>query len=105
MNFITKHIITKIGDLVVQKQRILKCDGFFYFDSDIKDPRIIINRINRWNVFPKQEILPISWYMLDALTLLKIFNKINNNKFYVYKNIDKIDYRVRIKKDGQLNRF
>lgn len=105
MNFITKHIISKIEDLVIQKQRVLKCDGFFYFDNDIKDPRIIINRINRWNVFPKEQILPVSWYILEASTLLKIFDKIKNNKFYAYRTIDKIDYRVRIKKDGQLDRF
>lgn len=105
MNFITKHLISKIESLVIEKQRILKCDGFFYFDYEIEDPRIIINRINRWNVFPKEQILPISWYILDPSTLVDIFDRIKNNKFYAYKTIDKIDYRVRIKKDEELSRF
>lgn len=97
MNFITKHIIAKIEDLVIRKQRSLKCDGFFYFDDLVKDTRIVINRINRWNVFAKEEILPISWHMLDSRTLITIFHRLKNNQFFGYRRIDGKDFKVRIK--------
>lgn len=105
MNFLRTHLISKIESLVITKQRTLKSDGFFYFDEDIKDPRVIINRINRWNVFPKEQILPVSWYMLEGQTLIKIFDMIKKNQFYAYKQIDKKDYKIRIKDDNTRSRL
>ena len=96
-NFITRHLISKIEDMIVRKQHSLKCDGFFYFDEVINDSRMKIDRINRWNVFQKEEILPVSWYMLDSKTLIKIFHMIKHNKFYGYVHMDKKDFKVRLK--------
>lgn len=99
-DFISKHLISKIEQMVVDKQRSLKCDGFFYFDKEIKDSRILINRINRWNVFQKEEILPVSWYMLDAKTLVEIFHMIKHNKFYAYVRSQNRDFMVRLKENA-----
>jgi len=58
MNFITRHLIERINEQIRQKQATLKHDHFYYFDEPIKDKKKVIDRVNRWNPFYKNEILP-----------------------------------------------
>jgi hypothetical protein len=101
MNFITRHLIDKIGEQLRLKQATLKHDHFYYFDEPIKDGKNhkrIIDRVNRSYPFVKEEILPITWYALDGTSLMEVYLKLKHNKFYVYKKLeDGKSYKTRIK--------
>lgn len=98
-NFITRHIISKIESEIKKKQAILKHESFYYFDTPINNGKKSINRFNRWNPYMKEEILPSSWYSLDGKVLIEILDKIKNNKFYIYKNINGKDCKTRIRNE------
>ena len=99
MNFITRHLIEKINEQIRQKQATLKHDHFYYFDEPIKDKKRVIDRVNRWNPFVKNEVLPSSWYSLEGGSLMDAYKKLKNNDFYIYKNLDDgKSYKTRIKK-------
>jgi hypothetical protein len=98
MNFITRHLIDKIGEQLILKQATLKHEHFYYFDEPIKDGKRIIDRVNRSYPFVKEEILPITWYALDGTSLMEVYLKLKHNKFYVYKKLeDGKSYKTRIK--------
>ncbi len=99
MNFIAIHLVHKIESEVKKKQGILKHDGFYYFNDPIKDGKRMVNRVNRWAPYRKDEILPCSWYTLRGGTLMSIFNNLKNNEFYIYKKVEGKDCKVRLKKD------
>jgi hypothetical protein len=98
INFISIHLVNKIKELVKKKQAELKHEGFYYFDKPIKDGKKIINRVNIFAPYHKEQILPASWYSLDGSALLDIFLKLRDNQFYIYKRINGKDYKVRLKK-------
>jgi len=98
MNFITSHLIEKINEQIKQKQATLKHDHFYYFDEPIKDKKKVIDRVNRWNPFVKNEILPSTWYAMDGKALHELYFKLKNNEFYIYKNLDGKSHKMRIKK-------
>lgn len=98
MNFITRHLIEKINEQIKQKQAILKHDHFYYFDEPIKDGKRIINRVNRWNPFVKDEVLPSTWYAMNGTSLHELYFKLKNNEFYIYKDLDGKSHKMRIKK-------
>lgn len=98
MDFIRTHIITKIKNQVKEKQDILKFDGFLYLDKDINDGKKKLNRVNNYNVFPKEEVLPISWYQIKGLSLLEIYSQLKDNNFYIYKMYEGKSHKMRIKK-------
>jgi hypothetical protein len=101
MNFITKHLIEKIGEQIRQKQSILKHNHFYYFDEPIKDGKKhkrVIDRVDRSYPYVKNEILPITWYALDASSLRELYMKLKYNQFYIYKKLeDGKSYKTRIK--------
>lgn len=98
MNFITRHLIDKIGEQLRLKQATLKHEHFYYFDEPIKDGKRIIDRVNRSYPFVKEEILPITWYALDGSSLREIYMKLKYNQFYTYKKLeDGKSYKTRIK--------
>jgi hypothetical protein len=98
MNFITKHLIDKIGEQLRLKQATLKHENFYYFDEPIKDGKRVIDRVNRSYPFIKEEILPITWYALNGTSLMEVYMKLKHNKFYVYKKLeDGKSYKTRIK--------
>lgn len=102
-DFIRTHLITKIKDQVKEKQNILKFDGFLFLDKDIPDGREKlftkkINRVNKWNVYPKEELLPISWYSIKGHALLEVYSQLKDNNFYIYKILDGKSHKMRIKK-------
>ena len=102
-DFIRTHLIKKIKDQVKEKQNILKFDGFLFFDKDISDGREKlfnkkINRVNKWNVYPKEELLPISWYSIKGQALLEVYSQLKDNSFYIYKVLDGKSHKMRIKK-------
>ena len=99
MNFLSVHLVHKIEETVKKKQSVLKHEGFYYFDEPIKDGKKVINRINRWCPYIKEQVLPASWYSLSGKTLAQIFKKLKNNEFYIYKEIDGKDCKVRLKKN------
>jgi len=100
MNFILKHLIEKIYEEIKKKQAILKHDHFYYFDEPIKDGKRQIDRVNRWNPYIKNEVLPTSWYSLKGGSLVDAYKKLKNNDFYIYKNLDDgKSYKTRIKKN------
>ncbi len=98
MNFITRHLIERINEQIRQKQATLKHDHFYYFDEPIKDKKKVIDRVNRWNPFYKNEILPSTWYAMDGKALHELYSKLKNNEFYIYKNLDGKSHKMRIKK-------
>lgn len=99
-SFIAIHIISNIEKIIKQKERTLKHNGFYYFDIPIRDTdKKLVNRVNRWCPYIKGDVLPVSWYLLNGGTLLKIFTKLKNNEFYIYKKIDGKDSKVRIKNE------
>lgn len=98
MDFIKTHLITKIRDQVKEKHKILKFDGFLFFDEDIVDDKNIINRVNGMNVYRKNEILPHSWYSISGRSLLEIYSRLKDNSFYIYKILDGRSHKMRIKK-------
>ncbi len=100
MNFIKTHLIAKIEEQVKHKQAVLKHNHFYYFDRPIIEDKKIIDRVNRFNPYRKDEILPSSYYSLKGGTLVDIFNQLKNNDFFIYKNIDGKSYKTRIKKDA-----
>lgn len=98
--FIERHLIDKINDQLKQKQAILKHDHFYYFDEPVRNKKKLIDRLNRYNPYFKEEILPSSWYSLDGSTLREIYFKLKNNEFYIYKKMkDGKSYKTRIKKN------
>jgi len=98
MDFIRTHLITKIKDQVKEKQNILKFDGFLFLDNDINDGKKNINRVNNYNIYPKEEVLPISWYNIKGTSLLEVYSQLKDNSFYIYKVLDGKSHKMRIKK-------
>jgi len=100
MNFITKHLIEKIEEQIKQKQAVLKHDHFYYFDEPIVYKKRLIDRVNRYNPYFKNEILPTTWYYISGSSLREIYMKLKNNDFYIYKTLeDGKSYKTRIKKN------
>lgn len=98
MDFIKTHLITKIKDQVKEKQNILKFDGFLFLDNDIISGDKKINRVNKWNVYPKEELLPLNWYQIKGGQLLEVYSQLKDNNFYIYKMLDGKSHKMRIKK-------
>lgn len=97
MNFITKHLIEKINEQIKQKQATLKHEHFYYFDEPIKDRKRFIDRINRWNPYIKNEVLPSTWYAMNGNALHELYSKLKKNQFYIYKKLDGKSHKIRIK--------
>lgn len=97
-NFIRQHIIQKVYEQIKEKQNVLKHDHFFYFDTPIKNGKSIIDRVNRWNPYMKDNVLPHTFYGIDGVALIEVFEKLKSNDFFIYKNISGKSHKVRIKK-------
>lgn len=100
VNFISMHLVKKIQEQVEQKSKILSSNRFIYFDEVIDDPKNKIDRLDRYNPYAKEEILPLSWYLLSPKTLVKIYENLKTNKFYSYRLIDSKSHKVRIKRQS-----
>lgn len=98
MNFITRHIINKIVDTIKEKQKYLNHTGFIYLDKPSKNRTRYINRVNKFNYYYQDEILPQSFYFLEGNQLIEIFDSLRKNEFFIYKKIKDKDYKTRIKK-------
>jgi hypothetical protein len=98
MDFIRPHLIKKIKEQVKYKQKILKHDGFFFFDKPIDDGKKIINRTTLVTPFYKEEVLPTSWYTLKGTSLLDMYSQLKDNNFYIYKLYEGKSHKMRIKK-------
>jgi hypothetical protein len=106
MNFITKHLIKKIETEIREKFSILKVENFCYFDEPVifknkynKDSaKKTINRVNKFNPYVTEEIMPSSWYLMSGDTLIEIYDRVKNNDFYAYRKIDGRDHKIRIKR-------
>jgi hypothetical protein len=98
INFISIHLVKKIQDQVEQKSKILSANRFIYFDEIIDDPKKKIDRLDRYNPYAKEEVLPLSWYLLSPKTLIKIYENLKTNKFYSYTLIGNKSHKIRIKK-------
>lgn len=97
INFISRHLINKIEQLIIEKQTILNHKGFIYLDSPLIQGKKIINRLNCKNCYLKNEILPESYYSLDGQSLLSIYNTLKTNKVFIYREINGQYYKTRIK--------
>lgn len=98
ITFISKHLVKKIQEEVDTKKKILNSTyTFLYFDEAITDKNKKINRVDRYNSYPEEEILPLSWYYLNPITLVKIYKNLKENKFYTYRSIDGKSHKIRIK--------
>ena len=97
VNFISRHIISSISKMIMEKQKILNHDGFYYFDKAVTNDNYIIDRVNKWNPYKKEDILPVSWYSIRPKVLVEIYFIFKFNRVYVFrKNGDKV-YKVRTK--------
>jgi hypothetical protein len=96
-DFIKTHLITKIKEQVKEKQEILQFDGFLFLDKDIIDEKKI-NRLNKWSIYPKEELLPLNWYHIKGSNLLEVYSQLKDNNFYIYKLISGKSHKMRIKK-------
>lgn len=97
MDFIRTHLVTKIKNSVKEKQKILNFEGFFYLDDPIEDGKKIINRLNQYSVYPKEELLPINWYQLKGSSLSGVYSQLKENNVYIYKMLDGKSHKMRIK--------
>lgn len=97
-NFINRHIIKKIEEIIIECQKKLNHNSFIYLDNPTIDGKKIINRLNSKSCYQKNEILPESYNSLRGRTLLSIFNQLKINKVYIYKEINGRYYKTRIKK-------
>ena len=98
-DFIRTHLIKIIKEEVKKKQKILNYDeGFFYFDKPIDDGNKIINRLNNYSIYTKDEILPIGWYHIKGTSLLEVYSKLKDEDVYIYKKIDGKSHKIRIRK-------
>jgi hypothetical protein len=81
VSFLTTHILNKISEETI---RILNKTGsnasFIFFDAPIRDGKYLIDRVNKISPFEYDKVLPISWYRLNNLTILKIYNKLKNKE-------------------------
>jgi hypothetical protein len=100
VNFISMHLVKKIQEQVEQKSKILSTNRFIYFDEVIDDRKKKIDRVDRYNPYAKEEVLPLSWYLLSPKTLVKIYENLKTNKFYSYRLIDSKSHKVRIKRQS-----
>jgi hypothetical protein len=99
VDFITQHVIQQIERTIEEKRKVTKQTSFYYFNEPIKDGSRIINRVSRFNPFEKEEICSISWYALSGSTLVQIYDKLKNNDFFFYKNIEGKSYKAKLKKN------
>lgn len=97
MDFIRTHLISKIKNSISEKQKILKFDGFFFLDFPIEDGKKIINRLNQWSIYQKEELMPLNWYQLQRSSLLDIYSQLKENNVYVYKIFEGKSHKMRIK--------
>jgi hypothetical protein len=97
-DFLRTHLISKIKNQVKEKEKILKYEGFFFFDKEIDDGKKKINRLNRWSPYPKEELLPLNWYTIKGTSLLEIYSQLKDNNFYIYKVLEGKSHKMRIKK-------
>lgn len=86
-NFITTHLLNKISSETIRKYHIMNIKGFIFFNEPIQDGKYTIDRINKHSPYSKNEIIPISWYILKSETLLKIYEKLKEDKIYI-KNVN-----------------
>jgi len=86
MNFITSKLIDNIYVLVVKSQNKYNHHHFFYFNEPIIEDDMVIDRINRWNPYVKEKMLPYTYYSLKGSTLIEIYEKIKNEQFYYWEN-------------------
>ena len=102
-NFITRHLVKKIEDLVREKKLALKSDTYLYFIEPITDKHNNhyirkLDRINTTGVYNTGHGYINSYYVLKGTSLLLIYDKLKNNEFFSYKKIDGKDHKVRLKK-------
>jgi hypothetical protein len=98
MNFITRHLIGRIGTLIEENQKSLNHSSFLYLDKPTKTRTKFINRVNKLNYYYQNEILPQSFYFLEPTQLMDIYDSLKTNNFFIYKTIKGKDYKTRIKK-------
>lgn len=98
MDFIKTHLISKIKDSIKEKQKILKFDGFFYLDNPIDDGSKVVNRLNQYSIYPKEELLPLNWCQLKGSTLLDVYSQVKDNDVYIYKLLNGKSHKMRIKR-------
>lgn len=83
INFLTSHIITKIGKESKEIYDDYKYQGFIWFDKPIVDGPNILDRLNLQSPFRKNMIMPISWYTIKPKTVLEILNRLKRNEIHL----------------------
>lgn len=95
-DFIKEHLIKKIKQEVKEKHNILEFDGFLFLDNEVKDKKVI-NRLNYYSPYPKEELIPMNYQYIKGTNLLEIYSQLKDNKFYIYKIIKGKSHKMRIK--------
>jgi hypothetical protein len=96
--FIRNHIVEKIRKEARTKKKLLSSIGFLYFDTPINSKGRILNRINDFFIYEKEEVVPTKWHLIDATSLLQIYSDLKDNKFFTYNSISGKSHKIRPKK-------
>ena len=100
INFLDRHLIIKIEMQLKLKKYDLNHSGFFFFDKSIIDnDGKIIDKI-KGNPYLRGGNDPIGWTQISGSTLMAISQRLKDNEFFVYKNLEGRNYKTRLKKDG-----
>ena len=97
-DFIRTHLINKIKQEVKYKSKVLDFNGFFYLVNEINDGNKIINRVNIYSIYSKEELVPLNWYNVKGPTLIEVYSQLKDNNFFIYKNINGKSHKIKIKK-------
>ena len=101
LNFIKTHIVEKIKkEISLKGNRIdtpTSMVSWYYFDEPIVDGKRRVNRVSKFNPFGKEDIIPINWFEMSGGSLLELYAKLKDDKFFYYKLIDGKSYKTRLK--------
>ena len=97
-DFIRVNLITKIKDQVKIQHEILDFEGFLFLEREITHGKKIINRLNRWSLYSKEELMPLNWMQIPGGSLLEIYSQLKGNNFYIYKLSGGKSYKIKPKK-------
>ncbi len=106
VNFLTSHIISKIGTISKELYTVNNYKGFIWFDTPIVEGKTVLNRLNLQSPFREEDILPISWYAIKPRTILEILNRLKNNDIHIKPKMGAyyIKLKPQIKSKENVNR-
>ena len=106
-DFIREHLKSEIIRMANDLRARLQTHSFVFLEDPIPTYRridekklllVYINRIGIEKLFLLEEIVPMEWSDVKNTQLMEIFNKLKDNKVFVYKDIQSKMMKCRVKK-------